>query len=534
MNTPVPNVDSLPDPDLSGKQLGNYLLLRRLGRGGMAEVYLAEQESLRRQVAFKVLKRELAGDDSYVRRFHNEAQAAAALVHANIVQIFEVGNLEGTHYIAQEYVKGQNLKQFLMRHGAVDLFLGVSIMRQVAAALIKAAEHGVIHRDIKPENIMLSGGGEVKVADFGLARITSDQHRTDLTQVGITMGTPLYMSPEQVEGKTVDPRSDIYSFGVTCYQMLAGRPPFEGETALAVAVQHLKKDAVPLEEIRPDLPSELCAIIHRTMAKSPNDRFQSAASLLRELRRLKVDESDETWAETLEQLSVTEAQTLAGSHLAATQQLADIMQAANREQGKRSTAGNIGLFVILLLAGVFSGVAVAYWNYPQDLLAVHALEKVRVPRQETAQAQYRFAHRLNTESAWKAVREYFPPTGTDRETNRLYALLASARLGELYLREQDWDAAEAIYSSLEEVEDSEKGFRITGLAGLAIVYFQQGRDNPEQQEAKFDLAKSKINEIAKFSETTSVDGVISEYLSNTTLGNEFPFVRNALRLEGSQ
>ena len=251
---------------------------------GAVLVYLAEQQSLRRQVAFKILRRDLAEDPQYVQRFHQEARAAARLVQANIVQIYEVGKSDGLHYIAQEYVKGQNLKQYLHRHGAVDSLLAVNIMRQVASALVKAAENRVTHRDIKPENILLATNGEVKVADFGLARVVAEGQKNHLTQVGITMGTPLYMSPEQVEGKAVDPRSDLYSFGVTCYEMLAGRPPFEGETPLNVAVQHLKKEADPLNQIRPDVPAQLCEMIGTLMNKSPEARYESAAALLKDLR----------------------------------------------------------------------------------------------------------------------------------------------------------------------------------------------------------------------------------------------------------
>src|SRR5262245_33498007 len=234
------SVESRSEPDLSGRRIGDYQLLRRLGRGGMADVYLAEQLSLKRQVAFKVLRSNLAGDEAYVRRFHHEAQAAASLVHANIVQIHEVGCVDGIHYIAQEYVQGQNLREWMARHGPPDLRMAMTIMRQVAAALHKAAGQGIVHRDIKPENIMLARTGEVKVADFGLARLSGDGAALNLTQVGVTMGTPLYMSPEQVEGRPLDPRSDIYSFGVTCYQMLSGVTPFRGDTALSVALQHLK------------------------------------------------------------------------------------------------------------------------------------------------------------------------------------------------------------------------------------------------------------------------------------------------------
>ena len=261
----------------------------------MAEVYLAEQERLKRRVAVKILRPELAGDRTYLQRFELEAQAAASLVHANIVQIYEVGCVDGLHYIAQEYVEGQNLGDYITRHGPPDLPHALSIMRQVAAALAKAAEQGVVHRDIKPENIMLTSGGEVKVADFGLARLTREGAANDLTQIGITLGTPLYMSPEQVEGKPLSPRSDIYSFGVTCYHMLSGRPPFGGETALGVAVQHLKSRPQPLEAVRPDLPPALCRIVHQMLAKDPAQRFATGRELLRELRRVQMEHFGDDW-----------------------------------------------------------------------------------------------------------------------------------------------------------------------------------------------------------------------------------------------
>ena len=294
VSRPAPPVET----DLSGRQLGDFHLLRRLGRGAMAEVYLAEQSCLKRRVAMKILKPELAADRTYLQRFELEAQAAASLVHANIVQIYEVGCVDQLHYIAQEYVDGQNLREHLARHGPPDLPHALSIMRQVAAALAKAAEQGVVHRDIKPENIMLTAGGEVKVADFGLARLAGEGGN-ELTQVGITLGTPLYMSPEQIEGKSLDPRSDIYSFGVTCYQMLGGEPPFRGETALAVAVQHLKTHPRPLESLRGDLPPALCRIVEQMLAKDPARRFATARDLLRELRHVQIEHFGGDWPEDL-------------------------------------------------------------------------------------------------------------------------------------------------------------------------------------------------------------------------------------------
>ena len=169
--TPRPATDALVDADLSGRQFAGYRLLRRLGQGAMAEVYLAEQLSLGRQVALKVLRSNLATDATYVQRFDQEARAAAQLVHGNIVQIYEVGCVDGVHFIAQEYVQGVNLAELLARRGPPGLDRALAIMRQVAAALDKAAQQGIVHRDIKPENIMLASSGEVKVADFGLARL---------------------------------------------------------------------------------------------------------------------------------------------------------------------------------------------------------------------------------------------------------------------------------------------------------------------------------------------------------------------------
>src|SRR5262249_54826600 len=160
------------------------------------------------------------------------------------------------------YVEGRNLREYLAKKGTVDPALAIRVMRQVASALERAAELGIIHRDIKPENILLTRRGEIKVAGFGLSRcFASDQPAVNLTQSGITLGTPLYMSPEQVQGLPLDPRTDIYSFGVTCYHMLAGQPPFRGQTAFDLALQHVKNEPAPLSVARPDLPRPLCAIV---------------------------------------------------------------------------------------------------------------------------------------------------------------------------------------------------------------------------------------------------------------------------------
>ncbi len=465
--------------DLTGQVLGNYVLIRRLGRGGMADVYLAHQKTLDRSVAVKVLRSELATDRAYVARFHREAQAAAALVQANIVQIHEVGEIDGVHFIAQEYVRGQNLRQYLNRHQVVEPILAVSIMRQVAAALDKASEQSVIHRDIKPENIMLAPNGEVKVTDFGLARVMDDQ-RTDLTQIGITMGTPLYMSPEQAEGTRLDARSDLYSLGITAWHMLTGSPPFEAETALAIAVQHVKQELPRLESIRPDLMPDLCKIVHQLAEKKPDDRIQTPRQLIRQLRDLDFDDIAD-WELLSERLSVEEpgvaaaSITLAGSRLAATRQLETIMRGQFRPWWR--TPRMLASIGAIALLGLLAGTLFALARPPESPLAVRPVADPVIPRQENAREQYFYALWITdperAERAWLAVGEYFPPydsDGEENELNLLRARQADVRLGALYLQTGQYEKAEEVFKRLANLEETEEGFRLIGLAGLALVF----------------------------------------------------------------
>ena len=272
--------------DLSGQTLGDFKLLRKLGAGGMGQVYLAEQSSLKRRVAVKLLRADLQTNEKFRKRFATEATAAAQLNHPSIVQVHAVGEHDGLMFMALEYVEGWTLRDYLLRKGPPELTIAVSIMRQVAAALARAAELGIVHRDIKPENILLTRKVDVKVTDFGLAKILASMENENLTQTGVSMGTPLYMSPEQVQGVPLDPRSDIYCFGATCYHMLSGQPPFTAESAIALAFKHVQEEPVPLAKLRPDLPPELCAMVVKMMAKKPEDRYQSAREILRDLKKL--------------------------------------------------------------------------------------------------------------------------------------------------------------------------------------------------------------------------------------------------------
>ncbi|HET6572361.1 MAG TPA: serine/threonine-protein kinase, partial [Fimbriiglobus sp.] len=276
-----------PPPDLTGRTLGDFRVLRKIGQGGMGQVYLARQLSLKRDVALKILSRELADSPQALTRFQAEAEAVARVTHANIVQVYAVGEQDGVRYMALEYVEGRDLRDHLARKGPPELPLALAVMRQVAAALLRASESGIVHRDIKPENILITRKAEVKVADFGLSRDFAAEGRPpNLTQTGMTLGTPLYMAPEQVRGDAVDHRTDLYSFGVTCYHLLAGHPPFRGATPFEVAIQHVQAEPEPLGSVRPDLPADLCAVVHKLMAKEPADRYQTARDVLRDLAKV--------------------------------------------------------------------------------------------------------------------------------------------------------------------------------------------------------------------------------------------------------
>jgi eukaryotic-like serine/threonine-protein kinase len=485
------------DLDLSGRQLGDYRLLRRLGRGAMADVYLAEQGSLRRQVAFKALKRELAADSTYVRRFHNEAQAAAALVQANIVQIYEVGCIEGWHYIAQEYVEGQNLSQFITRNGTPDVKLALTVMRQVAAALCKSAERGIVHRNIKPENIMLGRSGEVKVADFGLARVGVGEDVVKLTQVGITMGTPLYMSPEQVEGRPLDPRSDIYSLGVTCFHMLAGRPPFRGDTALSVALQHVRKQPERLENLRPDLPAAVCRIVHKMLAKDSGERFQSPRELLKELRALQIEGVDLQWPAEMDEFNSVETAALGNSRWAATQRLQTLMDESTARLNSRRW---IAVLASAIIASLLVGAGVAWGMRDRFLLDLPRSTLGDIPKMDSAERQLQYAVWLPpNEPAWKeaallSVEQYFP---ADKKS----IMYAKQGLAKLYLANLgETDRAIPLFVELatwtDMDPDFEKSARVFGLVGESFAYLRE-KGNAEKREENGKKSVQLLSEVAE-------------------------------------
>jgi eukaryotic-like serine/threonine-protein kinase len=269
-----PLIDSLFD--------GRYRIVRKLGAGGMANVYLAEDQELGRRVAIKILNDRHANDDQFVERFRREAKNAAALSHPNIVSIYDRGEAEGTYYIAMEYLEGRSLKELIVGRGPAPIAVAIEYARQILAALRFAHRHGIVHRDIKPHNVLVDGEGRVKVTDFGIARAGTSQ----MTEAGSIVGTAQYLSPEQARGAAVDQRSDLYSLGVVLYELLTGEAPFEGETAVEIAMRHLSQVPEPPSALRPEVPRELDLVVTRALAKDPEDRYQSADEMEADLERV--------------------------------------------------------------------------------------------------------------------------------------------------------------------------------------------------------------------------------------------------------
>jgi serine/threonine protein kinase len=265
-----------------GSSIGNYQILSELGRGGMAIVYKAYQPSLRRYVALKVLPPQFTFDATFVQRFLQEARTAAGLNHPNIITIYDVGEANGTYYFAMQLIEGGSLQQLIRREGALSMARIVYMVQQLASALDYAHRKSLIHRDIKPANVMLGEQDHVTLMDFGIARAAEG---SKLTQAGMVVGTPEYMSPEQAQGEEIDRRSDIYSLGVVVYEMFAGRVPFTGTTPHSVLHKHVYETPPPLRTITRGIPRDVEKVVAQALAKDPKKRYQSAGELAHALSR---------------------------------------------------------------------------------------------------------------------------------------------------------------------------------------------------------------------------------------------------------
>ncbi len=454
-----------PLRNLTGTRLGDFEVERLLGRGGMGEVYLGQQISLNREVAIKVLRPDLLTNATYIRRFEVEAWSAAKLNHPNIVTIYLLGEEAGLRFIVMEYVRGTNLREYLLKKGQADLALGLSIMRQAGLAVGAAGEVGLVHRDIKPENLLITKKGLVKIADFGLSRNLDDE-KHDVTLPGVTIGTPLYMSPEQARGLAMDHRSDLYSLGVTFYHLFAGEPPFRAETALALAMKHVTDRPVDLAVHRPDLPPDLVKLVMKLLNKAPEDRYQSAGAMLRDLARVR------------ESLAISTTNTVAAVVEAAATQvgspsittpptsprppLRSFLTPAD-PSAPRKPLLSPRVLAIGLTSSLLLGLGAGWLARPADLLsataAVHharpaawlAPDWNQVPRKANPAAQYRYAQMLpggpDRDKAWVAVAEFFPG-------DRSWSFQSYTQIARELFRRGDSDRLEAFAQGLRDTRHS--------------------------------------------------------------------------------
>jgi eukaryotic-like serine/threonine-protein kinase len=263
-----------------------YLLQNRIGSGGMATIYRARDLQMDREVAVKVLREAYSTDPKFVTRFQREARAASALKHPNIVQVYDYGQTNGNYYIVMELIEGTDLRSYLSSHDVLDVDRAIIIAHDIALGLGAAHRRGIVHRDVKPQNVLIGIDGSIKLTDFGIVSVYKDANAERLTTSGMTLGTVQYFAPEQAQGEIVSPAADVYALGIVMYEMLTGHPPFDGNSPVVVAMQHIQDQPVPPCQFNPSIPAALEEIILRCLEKAPGARFPDGSQLARALEML--------------------------------------------------------------------------------------------------------------------------------------------------------------------------------------------------------------------------------------------------------
>ncbi len=369
---------------------GRYKVLSKLGSGGMADVFLAEDEQLSRKVALKLLHERFAADPDFVERFRREAQAAAGLQHPNVVSVYDRGRYEDTYYIAMEYLPGRSLKQLIREEAPLEPLRAIEIAIQILKAARFAHRRGVIHRDLKPHNVIVDDADQAKVTDFGIARAGA----SDMTETGSIMGTAQYLSPEQAQGLSVGAGSDLYSVGVVLYEMLTGRVPFDADSPVTIALKHVSEAPIPPSQLNPLVPPELEQVVLWVLNKNPADRPTDADQLITALENAKISIESAAAGENTARMAAVAALAAAGAGgggalgaLAATAPAPYPEQSANgggvtedRERYRRDRnpwlPWLIGLLVLLLVAGA---AAAAYFISRPKQRVVPAVVGLQLP-----------------------------------------------------------------------------------------------------------------------------------------------------------
>jgi len=327
---------------------GRYEVIERVGVGGMAEVYRARDELLGREVAVKVLSERLSTDRSFVERFRREAQAAANLNHPNIVSLYDYGSDDATNFIVMEYIDGRSLAEVIAQEAPLLPERAAEIASDVAKALERAHNAGLVHRDIKPNNIMMTSTGQTKVTDFGIVRALGGDTEQQMTQTGMVIGTAAYLSPEQAQGNPVDARSDVYSLGCVLYEMLTGTPPFSGDTPLAVAYKHVREAPEVPSSLNPDVPGDLDAVVMKALAKHPDNRYASATEMGEDLARFASGET----VHATPLLGETMVATAAGGGTQVIRRT-DVFAGDDAEEEARRSRAGWYVVIALLILGLF-------------------------------------------------------------------------------------------------------------------------------------------------------------------------------------